>query len=99
MKHFAALAFVAGLAIAALPTTGAAETLRIIGDEATGLTTTTDRDGTVTSVATAAFDGLLTDVEGGQRVLASAVFTMSVAVNGDELRGAKIVYTSPGGAT
>jgi hypothetical protein len=96
MKTVAALAFVAGLAGAALPTTVAAETLRIFGDETTGLTTTTDRDGTVTSVATAGFDGLLVDVEDGERVLARAQFTMTIATNGDELRGATIVYTQSG---
>jgi hypothetical protein len=96
MKTLAAVALAAGLAVAALPTTGAAETLRIVGDEATGLTTTVDGDGSVTKVAVASFDGLLTDLEGGYRVLARAQFTMTIVTNGDELRGARITYTQSG---
>ena len=51
MKTLASLTFAAGLAVAALPTPGGAESLRIVGDEATGLTTTVDGDGSVTKVA------------------------------------------------
>jgi hypothetical protein len=96
MKTLGTLALVAGLAIAALPTLAAAETVRIVGDETTGLVTTTERDGTQTSVASAAFDGVLTDVEGGTRALTRAQFTMTIVTSGDELRSARIVYTQAG---
>ena len=96
MKALAALTLAAGLAVAALPTPGGAESLRIIGDEATGLTTTVDGDGSVTKVAIASFDGLLADVETGRRVLARAQFTMTIVTNGDELRSARITYTQSG---
>jgi hypothetical protein len=93
MKTLAALALTAGLAVAAFPTTVAAETLRIVGDEATGLTTTLDGDGSVRTVAVASFDGLLADLEGGHRFRRRALFTMTIVTNGDELRSARIVYT------
>jgi hypothetical protein len=96
MKTLAALTLAAGLALAALPSSSGAETLRIIGDESTGLTTTVDGDGSVTKVATASFDGLLADVEGGYRVLGRAQFTMTIVTNGDELRSARITYTQSG---
>jgi hypothetical protein len=96
MKTLAALALAAGLAVAALPSPTGAETLRIIGDESTGLTATVDGDGSVTKVATASFDGLLADLEGGNRVLARAQFTMTIVTNGDELRSARITYTQSG---
>lgn len=96
MKTLAALTLVAGLAVAAFPTTGDAETLRIVGDESTGLTTTVDGDGSVTKVAIASFDGLLADVEGGNRILGRAQFTMTLVTNGDELRSARITYTQSG---
>jgi hypothetical protein len=96
MKTLAAIVLAAGLAVAAFPTAGGAETLRIVGDEATGLTTTLDGDGSVTKVAVAAFDGLLADIEGGNRVLGRAQFTMTIVTNGDELRSARITYTQSG---
>jgi len=96
MKTLASLALAAGLAVAVFPTSGRAETLRIVGDEATGLTTTVDGDGSVRKDARAAFDGLLTDVETKGRVLGSAEFTMTIVTNGDELRSARITYTESG---
>jgi len=96
MKTLAALTLAAGLAVAALPSSSGAETLRIIGDESTGLTTTVDGDGSVTKGATASFDGLLADIEGGYRVLGRAQFTMTIVTNGNELRGARITYTQSG---
>jgi hypothetical protein len=96
MKTLAALTLAAGLALAALPTSGGAETLRIIGDESTGLTTSVDGDGSVTKVAIASFDGVLADVEGSTRVLGRAQFTMTLVTNGDELRSARITYTQSG---
>src|SRR6185503_16703321 len=85
MKTLAALTLAAGLAVAALPSPTGAETLRIIGDESTGLTSTVDGDGSVTKVAIASFDGLLADVEGSNRVLGRAQFTMTMVTSGDEL--------------
>jgi hypothetical protein len=96
MKTLAAVALAAGLAVAAFPTAGGAETLRIIGDESTGLTSAVDGDGSVTKVAVASFDGLLADLETGGRVLARAQFTMTIVTNGDELRSARITYTQSG---
>ena len=96
MKTLAALTLAAGLAVAALPSPTGAETLRIVGDESTGLTTAVDGDGSVTKVAIASFDGLLADVEGSTRVLGRAQFTMTLVTNGDELRSARITYTQSG---
>jgi hypothetical protein len=96
MKTLTALALAAGLAVAALPAPASAETLRIVGDESTGLTTAVDGDGSVTKVATASFDGLLADLETGYRVLGRAQFTMTIVTNGDELRSARITYTQSG---
>jgi hypothetical protein len=96
MKTLVALTLAAGLAVAALPSPTGAETLRIVGDESTGLTSTVDGDGSVTKVATASFDGLLADVEGGYRALGRAQFTMTIVTNGNELRSARITYTQSG---
>lgn len=96
MKTLAAIALAAGLAVTAFATPGSAETLRIIGDESTGLTTAVDGDGSVTKVATASFDGLLADLETGYRVLGRAQFTMTIVTSGDELRSARITYTQSG---
>ena len=96
MKTLAALTFAAGLTVAAFPSPSGAETLRIMGDEAMGLTTTVTGDGSVTKVAIASFDGLLADVEGSNRVLGRAQFTMTMVTSGDELRSARITYTQSG---
>jgi hypothetical protein len=96
MKILARIALAAGLSIAALPAVGTAETIRIVGDEATGLTTAVDGDGSVRKVAGAYFDGLLSDVESGGRVLGRAQFTMTIVTNGNELRSARITYTRSG---
>jgi hypothetical protein len=96
MKPLAALTLAAGLTVAAFPSPSGAETLRIMGDEAMGLTTTVTGDGSVTKVAIASFDGLLADVEGSTRVLGRAQFTMTMITNGDELRSARITYTQSG---
>ena len=96
MKTLVTLGLVAGLALATLP--ASAGTLTIAGSEATGLAVTTEADGSVTRVATASFDGLLADADGTVRVfvIGRAQFTMTVPTTGDELRGAKIVYTQSG---
>jgi len=96
MKTLATVALAAGLAVAAFPAVGTAETLRIVGDEASSLTTTVAGDGSVTKAAAASFDGLLADLEGGRRVLGSAGFLMTIVTNGDELRGARISYAQSG---
>jgi len=96
MKTLAALTLAAGLTVAAFPSPSGAETLRIMGDEAMGLTTTVTGDGSVTKVAIASFDGLLADVEGSNRVLGRAQFTMTMVTSGDELRSARITYTQSG---
>jgi len=96
MKTLAALTLAAGLTVAAFPSPSGAETLRIMGDEAMGLTTTVTGDGSVTKVAIASFDGLLADVEGSNRVLRRAQFTMTMVTSGDELRSARITYTQSG---
>jgi hypothetical protein len=96
MKTLAVLTLAAGLTVAAFPSPSGAETLRIMGDEAMGLTTTVTGDGSVTKVAIAAFDGLLADVEGSNRVLGRAQFTMTMVTSGDELRSARITYTQAG---
>jgi len=96
MKTLAALMLGAGLTVAAFPSPSGAETLRIMGDEAMGLTTTVTGDGSVTKVAIASFDGLLADVEGSNRVLGRAQFTMTMVTSGDELRSARITYTQSG---
>jgi hypothetical protein len=96
MKTLARIALAAGLAVAALPAAGRAETLRIIGDESTSLTSAVAGDGSVTKVAGASFDGLLSDVEGGRRVVGGGAFTMTIVTKGDELRSARITYTQTG---
>ena len=96
MKTLAVLTLAAGLTIAAFPSPSGAETLRTMGDEAMGLTTTVTGDGSVTKVAIASFDGLLADVEGSNRVLGRAQFTMTMVTSGDELRSARITYTQSG---
>lgn len=93
MKTLGRLALLAGLAVAALPTTSAAATFKIIGEEATGLTSSVDGDGSVRTIATAGFDGLLEDVGERHRVLGRAQVTMTVVVKGDELLGATVVFS------
>jgi hypothetical protein len=92
MKTLGRLALLASLAVAALPTTGNAATFKIIGEEATGLTASVDGDGSVRTIATAGFDGLLEDV-GERRLLGRAHVTMTIVVNGDELLGATVVFS------
>jgi hypothetical protein len=90
------LVLIAGLALGLLPTTSRADTFRILGQELTGETTTTDADGSVRTVAQTGLDGFLYHVEGNTWAPAHAHVTMAITVNGDELRRAQVTYTQLG---
>ena len=92
MKASKSLLLFAGLALGLLPTTSRADTFRITGQELTGETATTDADGSVRTVVQTGLNGVLDDVEEHERVLAHALVTMAITVNGDELRGAEVTY-------
>ena len=96
MKPLGTITLAAVLALAALPARGRADTVRIVGGESTSLTTAMEGDGSVRTVASASFDGLVADVEGGTRLLGAARFVMTTIVAGNELRSATIVYTQSG---
>lgn len=96
MKALRTLVLFAGLSLGLLPTKGTADTFLITGQELTGDTTTHEGDGSVRTVVQAGFNGLLSRVEGRDRVLAQAVVTMAITVNGDELRRAEVTYTQFG---
>ncbi|HEV7503161.1 MAG TPA: hypothetical protein VGQ33_24250 [Vicinamibacteria bacterium] len=93
MKTLGRLALLAGLAVAALPATARAATFKIIGEEATGLTASVDGDGSVRTIATAGFDGLLEDVGERHRILGRAQVTMTIVVRENELLGATVVFS------
>jgi hypothetical protein len=95
MKMIALAGLVAGGLLAGAPGLQAA-TFRITGQELTGETTATDADGSVRTVVQTGLNGLLYHVEENERVLAHALLTMSIIVNGDELRGAEVTYTEFG---
>jgi hypothetical protein len=95
MKTHGTLALAAVLSLAALPTAARAQTVGIVGSEATGLTRTVDGDGSVRVVAIAGFNGLV-GTDAGLRAVAAAQFSLTVVQAGDVLRSATIVYTQAG---
>jgi len=86
----------AGHARAVEPPDPESQTFAITGQELTGETRTLDGDGSVRTVVQAGVNGILTDVEDRERVLARALVKMTIAVNGSELREATVQYTQLG---
>jgi len=87
---------VAGHARASEPPEPDSQTFTITGQELTGETRTLDGDGSVRTVVQAGVNGILTDVEDRERVLARALVKMTIVVNGSELREATVQYTQLG---
>ena len=63
MRSLKCLVLIAGLGLGLRPATSAADTFRIVGQELSGETKTTDADGTVRTVIQTGLDGLLYHVE------------------------------------
>ena len=92
MSASRSLLLFASLALGLLPSPSRADTFRIIGQELTGETTTTEGDGSVRTEVKAGLNGWVYHVEMNEQVLAQAIVTMAITVNGDELRGAAVTY-------
>jgi hypothetical protein len=96
MRILKCLVLIAGLGFGLRPATSAADTFRIIGQELTGETRSTDADGTVRTVVQTGLDGLLYHVDQNAWAPVSALATMTIAVNEDQLMAAELKYTQFG---
>jgi hypothetical protein len=96
MRTLKCLMLIAGLGFGLRPATSAADTFRIVGQELSGETKTTDADGSTRTVVQAGLDGLLYHVEKSAWTPASALVTMTIVVNEDQLMAAELKYAQFG---